>query len=373
MSDSTAQQPDSSSDAASAIRTAADRVMVQVGYGDARAVSTMLTGRNGGLIVTGPQAMGVAGRIRRDRRSLVLGIDLEPEKTWIAEPDTPFYLGEAHLFGAPSLEASLDDQRQAGASFALTPTGHIGPGDSDSLKKAVEEANRLDRDDVVLRLPCDAAWVARQYGKQLGAVISHSRHPVALSLAHEQDPLDRSGAAELLWELAATHRHLILWRTDVAALAHLANGGLAASVGFSPTLRHGVRPGRSGFAIDLSDRTPRVLLPEFLAYLRGSRIEHIYAATPAPRCDCLVCDGRPLDRFDETTASKFEAQAHGIAVLRQMVTDMTQLPPTERPAWWGRAVTLALQSYVEATASTRVTISPPKALKAWSKLPTPAV
>ena len=374
MSDTVAQPPNpSSGEAASAIGTVADRVMIQAGHSDARGVSVMLSGQDSGLVVTGAQALGVAGRIHRDRRSLVLGVDLEVEKSWIAEADKPFHLGEAHLFGEPSLEASLDDQRQAGASFALTPTGHIRPGDSDSLKAAVEQANQLKRDDVILRLPCDASWVTRQYGKQLNAVIGHSRHPVALSLAHEQDPLGRAGAAELLWEFAATHRHLILWRTDMAALAHISNGGLAASVGFSPTLRHGVRPGKSGFQIDVSDRTPRVLLPDFLSYLRGSRIERIYAATPPPRCHCVVCNGKPLDRFDETTGSKFEAQAHGVAVLRQMIASMSRVRPSERPAWWGRAVTLALQSHVEATAATRVTITPTRALKAWAKLPIPTV
>lgn len=370
MSDTTAQPPaPSPGTGASATGIVADRVMIQAGHGDARELAATMTGHDGGLVVTGPQALGVTGKIRRDRPSLVLGIDLAPEKTWIAEPDTPFYLGEPHLFAEPSLEASLDDQVRAGASFALTPTGHIGPGDSASLKAAVEQANQLDRDDVIVRLPCDAAWVTRQYGKQLGAVIGRSRHPVALSLAHEQDPLDRAGAPELLWDLAAAHPHLILWRTDMAALAHLANGGLAATVGFSPTLRHGVRPGQSGFQIDVSDRTPRVLLPDWLAYLRGSRIERTFAATPAPRCDCLICQGRALDRFDETTRGKFEAQAHNVAVLRQMVVDLSRVHGHARIAWWGRAVALALKSHADATAATRVTLSPSKALKAWAKLP----
>ena len=372
MSDPTHHSTPPGTAATSASAVLANRVLIQASCADALRLSASTVTGTGDLVVTGAQARATTTRLRQTHPSAVMCVDAAPETTWHASADAPFDLGEADLYSEPSLERSLDDQRDAGASIALTPTGHIAAGDSAALKAVIREANKLHRDDVVVRLPCDAAWATPAYGKQLAAVISRSNHPVALSLAHEQDPLERAGAAELLWEMAATQPHLLLWRSDLAGLAHLANGGLGAAVGFSATLRHGVRPGRKGFVNNVQDKTPGILLPDWLRYMRGSRIETIFAATHPPRCTCSTCRGRALDRFGTSAEDKFTAQQHNIAVIGQMMTALSRLSPAQRGPWWARSAALAVQTHADATAQTSVHLALPRAVQTWARLPVPA-
>jgi hypothetical protein len=375
MSDPTHHSTPPRTTTASASTILANRVLIQAGCADAlplaasAAFATAGSRASGGLVLTGAQAASEATRVRREHPDVMVCIDTVPERSGNASADEPFHLGDADLFTEPSLDRSLDEQLLAGATVALTPTGHIPAGDSAALKATIEQANALDREDVIVRLPCDVAWATKPHDKQLAAVVSRSRHPVALSLAHPQDPLERAGAAETLWQLAATQPHVMLWRTDMAGLAHLCNGGLAAAVGFSPSLRHGVQPGRPGHVNNPQDKSPGILLPDWLRYMKGSRVEQIFAATAAPRCDCSVCRGRALDRFDDGREDKFTAHAHNVAVLQQMVGAVLSLNPAERTAWWGRAVALALQTHTDATALTRVHVAPTRALRSWSKHP----
>lgn len=353
----------------SVVSQLADRVLIQASCPDALKIAGTVAPMAGGMVVTGPEALQAVGRIRRANCSVLLCADTAAETRVAATAEAPFELGEANLIDEPSLQRSLDAQRERGASVALTPTGHIAAGDSAALKAAIRQTDKLQDDDIVVRLPCDVAWATKTYSKQLAAVIATSNHPVALSLAADQDPLTRAGVAEELWAMAATHPHLILWRTDLAGLAHLVNGGLAAAIGFSSTLRHGTSPDRPGFVNNRQDRTPDVLLPDWMRYMKGSKIETVFAATSAPRCHCRTCRGQMLDRFDSTTADKLTAHLHNAAVLQQLIGAIDRLDRSARHDWWRQSVALALTKHTEATAQTNVQLNASRALRTWSQLP----
>jgi len=344
------------------------RLLMQAGSADVLrlAARVPLNGMSG-LVVTGAQNFGLIAQLRRSYPELLLATEPDVDKDSHAEPSMPFVLGEPNLFGTPTLNSVLDDQLEAGASFALTPTGHIRAADALSMKAAVEQANALDRDDVVLRLPCDAYWVKPAHITQLQAVVSRSRHPVALSLTHRTDPMLGKGVVAGVQALSAAIPDLALWRTDLAAVEHLVNGGLAGAVGLLPSLRHGLAPGQRGFAIDKSDRTPKVLIPGWLHYMRGSHLQRVFASSAPPHCDCQLCGGAPLDRFTGSDEDRALAHDHNATVITKMAEDLDAVGAQGRDRWWGEQLQTAVDLHDSASRSTGSHVGVPDVVLAWAK------
>jgi hypothetical protein len=320
-----------------------------------------------GLVVTGARNFGIIDTLRRAFPELLLAAEPDVDKDQCATPSTPFALGEPNLFGAPTLDGVLDDQRQAGASFALTPTGHIAQADAASMKAAVEQANSLDRNDVVLRLPCHGYWVRPAHITQLQAIVSRSRHPVALSLSDKQDPMVGKGVANGVQALSAALPDLALWRTDLAALEHVVNGGLAGAVGLLPSLRHGLAPGQRGFAIDRRDRTPKVLIPRWLHYMRGSRLQDVFASTAPPQCNCRICGGASLDRFTGSDNDRALAHDHNATIVTGLAADLSAVGTHGRLRWWQQQLQTAVDLHAAASRATGSHIAVPAVLLAWAK------
>lgn len=361
--------------AASALRPASTdaqtlvrgRLLVHAGSRDALRVATEVPLEDvSGLIVAGAQNFGLISELRRAFPDLVLAAEPDVDKDVTATPSDPFVLGEPNLFGTPTLDTVLDDQREAGTSLGLTPTGHIGPADASSMKVAVEQANDLDRTDFLLRLPCHGYWVKPAHITQLQAIVSRSRHPVALSLSHDQDPMAGKGVAAGVRALSAAVPGLVLWRTDLAAVEHVVNGGLAGAVGLLPSQRHGLAPGQRGFAIDPSDRTPKVLIPGWLHYMRGSYLQRVFASSVPPHCRCRICNGAPLDRFTGSDDDRAVAHDHNATIITDLARELVAVGPVGRGRWWQQQLQAAVDLHDAASRATGVHIVVPGVVKAWA-------
>ena len=53
----------------------------------------------------------------------------------------------------------LQEQRDCGASVAMTPTRYVHAGDADALKGVMRAAQAIERDDVVVTLPIAISWL----------------------------------------------------------------------------------------------------------------------------------------------------------------------------------------------------------------------
>jgi hypothetical protein len=344
------------------------RILAMVGRRDAETVAARVSLADGGLVVTGDPKLGVIARLRRSHPDLLLAQDPGADRDWHAEPDAPFSLGEPDLFGAATMDRALDAQIEAGASFALTPTRHVRAGDADSLKAIQRAAERISRTDVVVRVPVDAAWGKPTQVRQLIAVLSRIEHPVALSLASTKDPMDGRGVVAAIRDLTLELPHVALWFSDLCAIAHVCDGGLAGAVGFLPSLRHGAIPGKSGFAQDKSDRTPHILIPGWLRYMRGSKLEDTFAGAAPPYCPCSVCGDRPLDRFSGSDVDRMQAHAHNVAVLMDLAAEMSRTKPALRMMWWREQLAQAAARHAEAEEATGRHLALPPLLLSWMRL-----
>lgn len=320
-----------------------------------------------GLVLTGKREFGLLARLRRAHPDLVIAYEPDADSVYYATVEAPFLLPDDDLFAPASLGRVLDDQREVGASFAVTPTGHLRPGDTDVIKAVIEATNALDRDDVVVRLPLDPATL-RTDPRQLAAIAGRSRHPVALSLCADQDPMAQRGAIDGLRLLNDTVTDLGLWRTDQAAFLHLAEGGLWAVVGFIPSLRHGLTPEKKGRKNNRRDHSPHVLLPEHLRYMRVTEIQNRYAATEPPHCASSPCDGGPLDRFTAAAQDRLEAHEHNAVTLLELAGELARAGDAERRlAWWRSRLQRAIAAHEEAARLTRQHWPLPDVLEAWAK------
>lgn len=346
----------------------AGRVLAMVGRNDAEAVASRVSLVTGGLVLTGQPDLGVLDRLRRRYPDLLLVQDPHSDFDADATVDAPFGLAEPDLFGGGDLHRALDDQIAAGASFALTPTRFIRAGDSATLKAVQLATAGMSRTDMVVRVPVDAGWAKPVPMEQLIAVLKRIPHPVALSFGSSRDPMEGRGVVEAVRRLSLEVPNVALWYTDLSAFAHISVGGLAGAVGFVPSLRHGAIPGKGGRARDKYDRTPHILVPEWLRYMQGSQLEERFATTQPPHCWCVVCDGRALDRFSGSDESRLEAHTHNVAVLMTLAAQLRKLDAGERLLWWRARLQAALAAHLDAEAQTGRSMPVPPALKAWMAL-----
>lgn len=321
----------------------------------------------GGLILTGATAAAQLRKISNAWPDLVLAHDPETYRAVDASSDEPFSVPAAGLFGSVDLGQVLDEQLLMGASFAITPTGHLTSGDSLALKAVIVKAAELKRSDAVVHLPLDARWLKPSHISEVLEAIENSAHPVALSLAHNQDPLSIAGVAEGLQRIARIDTPVMLLRTDLAGLDFLARGGMASTVGATSTLRHGIADHLRGYKINVADRRTNLLWQPLLDYVRPSRLEDLYANAPEPTCDCGVCGGKALNRFDTRTASQEEAKIHNLVAFRETF-DLFRLEKGDRRrAVWCAEVRSAIAEHEAISLSLgQRSFQAPKPLTQWA-------
>jgi hypothetical protein len=321
----------------------------------------------GAVLVASGNSARKAHALRGEFPDVPVAWDRESYRRVTATRANPFELPEPDLFGSWTLERWVAAELDRGAPFAITPTGHISAGDTDSVKAIISEANRLDDVRVLVHLPLHWRWCRPDTVDRVARLLTHARHPVAISLAHNTDPLSESRVAESLGELAARTPSLVLLRSDLAALDVLARGGLSGAFGVTATLRHGLATGKTGMKINPADLGPHVFFPDLLRFLRSSFAADLYANHQAPACSCLTCKGRRLDGFTSSPIDKSAAAEHNV---RHVITMFGELvghrDRLERAEWWRSRTREAVVAHEILGQQLGRPMEPPTALRCWA-------
>ncbi|MFZ3493736.1 hypothetical protein ACODT5_11020 [Streptomyces sp. 5.8] len=331
-----------------------------------------------GVVMTGAKADERAFHLRSTAGyEGTLLIDSAPYTTYVATADEPFMVPTDELFA--SVDTSLAFQKVRGASAALTPTGYIPPADSKTLKAVMREANKIERADTVVTLPINVTWLNRENIGQLIAVCTKIRHPKAIILCGQFDPLEQAkGIPANLRRLVTEVAHMSLLRTDLAALDAIAHGAFCAGVGVQSSLRHAIPPGEKAQVGKPGGPVyPNVLMPELMCFKGSESLAKLYSNVDPATCSCEQCDGRGLDRFllpDGET--RREADNHTVLTWSDWVTEMAGYQPgTPRKSWWRDKCAAAIDRYalenqrIGLGASPRSGFQAPSPLKAWATLP----
>jgi hypothetical protein len=352
-----------------------DRILVHASAGRGEGARARLLGllpaQASGLALRGAQAEAQVRQLREAGFDGALLIDSESYARAAATAEVPFVLPHPELFSV-TLDQVLQGQLDCGATAALTPTGYLRAGDGDALKSAANAAAALSRDDVMLSVPIDIAWLNEDNIGQLIAVLARLNTPKAVFLGGQFDPLERYKAAVAnLRRLVAEAGHVAVLRTDLTGFDVLAHGAFAASIGTGGSLRHMIPVGERPQAVDAKDPSPSVLFPELMAFFRGSKLAKRFANAKPPMCLCAACDGRRLDTF-LGSRERAAAHAHGVRVWSEWLADMLEQPTlADRAAWWRNRCLAAVAEHevVSAQIGQAGAFEPAMPLKAWAGLP----
>nr|CEL13688.1 hypothetical protein [Kibdelosporangium sp. MJ126-NF4]CTQ99374.1 hypothetical protein [Kibdelosporangium sp. MJ126-NF4] len=333
-----------------------NRILVHARRNQLSALRPHVSHDHGGFVVAGVKPRDLRGLLDDSLYEGVVLLDPAVYEKRTATPDAPFLLPEAGLF-ASGLDDVLDQQLQAGATVAITPTKFISAGDTDSLAAAARQMRRLDRQDVLFLAPIDISLVDREHIHQVTAILADVECPVALVLGRKVDSLTHVADRVIpnLRTLAATV-DLMPVRTGLNAfdlVAHGAFAGAIRSVGPHPA--------------------PSVLVPEFLSWWRGGELADLFGARPnlAPRCPCPVCDEKRVTRFLKKSDAD-EAMCHAVALWSSYAGDMLEQPTMRsRARYWRQLCRNALGHHAMFTHQLRRVrpLKPPRTLEVWANLP----
>jgi hypothetical protein len=273
-----------------------------------------------------------------------------------------------------ALNAALERQIELGATIATTPTLYIRPDNLDAFARAVELANRLDRDDYLLTAPVDATVLDTGAARnQLETILDAAHAPIGFILGSQFDPFGTRSTDRVLAAraLLATRANVMPIRTDFAAFDWMAHGAYAAAIGTGSSKRHAIDPEERGHVRNPKDNSPSVLYPRLLSHWKGRKIADTHGRLPAETCWCGGCDGQNMARFVSPSYLP-DARAHGVAVWQDMARLMMSTPSraTWAQFWKGRARDALDQHDILATQLRHTPpFVPQPALRAWATLP----
>ncbi|MCX5246684.1 hypothetical protein OG895_15815 [Streptomyces sp. NBC_00201] len=337
------------------------RMLIQVSAARLGYVQDQVDPGRSGLVLCGTDAVQKAGTLRfRKGYTAPLLIDPAVYEVSAATEENPFpYDVEPTLFLDDPLELSLAEQRDAGATLPMTPTGYIRAEDSDALRAAVMRTLELDDPSVIFSAPVDVSWLRDEEStRQLIAYLKMLKGPKAIMLGGQMDPLGRyAKAVNHLRLLVNEVPQSALLRTDLAAFGALAAGASFTAFGASSRYRHIVAPGEKAQTNKrVPVRSPHVLFPELMAFFLGETIAKRYGGADVPICFCAACEGSmALDAF---TSNRGElpaaAAAHNVAVLMEWLRTLTAVEPgIARQQWWFDRCRNAVDQYTVINTSIR--------------------
>ncbi|MFI9411363.1 hypothetical protein [Nocardia gamkensis] len=328
-----------------------------------------------GLVLSGKTAAAGIKDLRQKHPDLLLLRDPEGYRRALATEENPFVVDDSadsqqRLFPV-TLDECLQAQRDCGATLTLTPTGYLTAGDSDALRAVVRAANQIERDDVLVSVPLDIAWLKNDLIGHLIAVLAGLDKPKAVFLGGQFDPLQRyKDAVQNLRRLVAEVGSTAVLRTDLTGFDVMSHGAFATSIGTGASQRHMVPFGQTPKAIQ-TDQSPSVLFEQLMSFYKGSTLARRFADTRPPTCRCASCGERPLDTFlsRDDAAS---AHRHSLHTWASWVKDL-QAQPTlaHRALWWkNRCATAATYAdIVNSQINQPDAFQVSKTLKAWAELP----
>jgi hypothetical protein len=357
-----------------------DRCLTVASPESAAALTRHINASGGGLVFSSTQGtVSQARAIHAKFPGLILVPDPRERDEQPATPQAPLVLpnremaGQLTLDGSvisqPTLQELIDAQFRSGADVGVIPGRFVRAEDSDALAAIIAAGNSVDRDDVIVRVPCHYPWLRpdEDHAGQLIAILGRSRHPVALSPADWADPMDQKGVAAGTRMVAeALGGQVMLWKSDLAGLDALVRGALGTAIGVIPSLRHSCPPGGPGKAIDRTDKAPRIFLPRLLRYVRSSYMhDEWFASTDPWTCDCGTCHGRPVDRFTGSERDLAEAAAHNAIAITALHRDLTALPGGHRLVLWREKLEQADLAHTELSIYIQRQVDLPKVLQYW--------
>jgi hypothetical protein len=322
----------------------------------------------GGLILTGAKGHDAMRSLRAQMPDLVML--REPTSVMeAASPDAPLALDTAGLV-PEDLGLVLDGQLEYGASFAVTPTRFIQPGDADSMKAALDAVNRLQRRDVIFLLPIHYRWLSSDSVKQLIAVAKRCDHPVALAVGDSWgNPLEHRGAVQGYSRFFEEVPWAMPWRADLGAFGAIAHGAHGAAIGNTPALRRLAVPGIASRAQRPTERQPHVLLTRLLRYSRSSEMQQKWFASASPEvCHCPYCDGAAVDRFSGSDGDRRQAHLHNLHQIKSLHMETRGRSEVQIQDWWRQAIQATQYEAQALSGRLGVQISPPKDLLPWLDL-----
>ena len=349
-----------------------DRPWHIAGKNDADAASTIHPNHSG-IFLTGQRASVRAATLRRQHPGTPMIVEPRATTHYWADEDAPFALADrsGNFDTNLPLEAMLDQQRAAGDPIAMTPTGQIRVGESETLKAVIESANDLDRDDVLVSVPLAANWLSQATSTdQVIRVLDRSRHPVALSFTDGISPLGsmkRMRAHRRL--VATTTAEVLAYRIDLNGLDALAQGAMAAAIGAYPTKRRldpvPMKPKTGGPQGEVL--SPQMLIPDMLRIMPSMWMRNTwFLNAPSFACSCAVCDGDAIDRLHESDLERALGHRHNVLGFELLLDTMLAVPRANRPATWASLVAGAIDTYPQLEAHLGRPLKIPNDLGVWA-------
>jgi hypothetical protein len=267
----------------------------------------------------------------------------------------------------------LDQQREHHVAAYLSPSPYVRAGNVKQLRRVLDAGREFCaaaqngvRPAVAFTVvAADRHWLT-DLAPTFAAVIGRAETPIALILADREDPLGTRASVEGLVQVLASHPHVALLRTDVAAFGALAHGAVAAAIGTITTLRHLVPPGSPGYA-PIRDKTARVLVGPLLQYLAGSTLAEYKKDGGVLDCDCEECRGASLRRFEDEDLL-VEAQRHNVVTWRRLADMLRAQALQRRPAAWAAMCRSALVMSERLEEQTDYPVDQPTSLRAWADI-----
>ncbi len=311
----------------------------------------------GGVVFSGRRAAShVRDFVRARERPCPVVLDPSAYESHVATPEAPFLLRESSLFEEDQLRETLHQLTMSGADLVLTPTGFLTADENgaEALRQAAGRVDALDAADVVLAVPLDALWLSRR--EQLVSLLQRIRAPKALILGARGNPVESASRAQALRETVFEAGETALLRTDLAGLDAMVHGAPFTSIGDTSSTRHTVPPWEDP-RVFTRNRSPNVLDPNLMAYVRGMRL----AEQPVGellRCTCVPCVeageargsgavGRLLNTLHDHSDTA-QAHAHNMAVWSRWWSDLSRETTRGRAeARWRALCAGALHRYGE--------------------------
>lgn len=332
--------------------------------GQERDVFRVIDPLHGGVVLTGQQGLKEARRLGNRNGKVVLLVEPNSLATYEATADQPFvkFVDDNAIFDITP-DGYLDQQVTV-ADAAIFPAGHLRAGQREALRALVETANTFDRDDVILLLMVDPAWLLGNDLKKLIYWVKQSKHPVALGFSSTGNPLStiehHRGYRRLFAETSA-----FAWRADHAGLDAYAHGAMGTAIGVIPSLRKSTPPGEQNKARNPHDKRPHLAHPDMRRFVRTSELELWYVNRKAP-CYCGACGGARLDRLDATPGDKLIGACHNAWI---MTADFEKIRTADdRIAAWRSIREDAVLAHQTLILETGRDIALDPALSRWKKM-----
>ena len=247
----------------------------------------------------------------------------------------------------------------------ISPGTYVAESSLDGLGSAIEsEEEWVEREGGRLSLALHASWLTRGR-KPLIDRLRQVGAPLALALAHRNDPLSSVGAVQGLVDLLESIEDVAILRCDLGALGAVAHGAVLGAIGTSSTVRHVVPPGQKAGGVP-GDTSPAVFLPELLDFKLGSHLDE-FPREASPTCDLACCWGRQLRRLNGEHAVA-EARTHNMLVIGEVARGILDTPAEQRPGAFTAMCRNAEYAVAGLSREARRPLKVRPQVKAWARL-----